>query len=218
MGYKERLKRLNSEYRATKPAKPSGFSELPKGTYQFVVSTVKMLESKAEFAKGELEVQVYSKVLTGDYKGVMGRTNFFLEQPAKEINGKEIPAGLAQFKGFIEGMGISLPDLTDKSMSAALRELKGMKFNGYCTGKFNNVYFNSPLDTADLTIDDEEFEEDEVEEEEAEEEVEAEEEEEPEPKPIVKKKKKAAAKKAPVKKAEPVDDEDEDEDFDFEDF
>lgn len=160
-GYKDRLKKLNEEYRQTQPARPSGFVDLPQGTYQFAISTVKLIEeSKARFALGELEVQIYCTVLTGNYKGAKGRMNYFLEQPAKRIGTADVPSGMSQFKGFIQGMGISMPEFSEKAMGAALRELKGMKFNGYCTGKYNSVRFNSPLDTDDVDIDDTEFEED----------------------------------------------------------
>jgi hypothetical protein len=159
-GYRDKLKRLNADYRRTEAAKPSSFNNLPQGTYQFEIKSVKLVpESKATFAKGELELQIYPAVLTGEFKGSMGRMNFFLEQPAKKVGDREIPSGLATFKGFIEGMGVSLPDLTEKSLQAALRELKGMKFVGYCNGKYNTIYFNSALETADLDIEDEEFEE-----------------------------------------------------------
>ena len=210
-GYKDRLKRLNEEYRQTKPAKPSGFVDLPQGTYQFIVSTGKMVEeSKARFALGEIEVQIYATVLTGEYKGAKGRMNFFLEQPAKRIGNVDVPSGMSQFKGFIDGMGISMPEFSDKAMLSALRELKGMKFNGYCTGKYNNVRFNSPLDTDDLEIDDNEFEDDAGDEAEAES-TRSEEAEKPAPKKPTKAKPQVASKSSEGS-------EDDDEEFDFDDF
>ncbi len=224
-GYRDKLKKLNAAYRNTEAAKPSSFNNLPQGTYQFEIKTVKLIqESKAEFAKGELELQFYPCVLTGDHKGSMGRMNFFLEQPAKKVGDRTIPSGLASFKGFVEGMGVSLPDLTEKSLQAALRELKGMKFVGYCNGKFNTIYFNSPLETADLDISDEEFEEEEAETESEETEDDSEDSEEPEEE----EEEAPAPKKAPrtikpntkneSKKKPKSESDDDDEDFDFDEF
>lgn len=157
--YKDRLKKLNSGYKGTPASRPKGFVELDKGTYQLVVDKIKFIpESKAPFAKGELEIKVQCKVLTGKFKGAFAAMGFFLEQPQKVINGNTIPSGLSSFKGVLEAMNITMEDLSENSLTKALKEMKGVKFKGYCKGGGNNVYFNEMLEVEDVEITEDDLE------------------------------------------------------------
>ena len=198
--YTDKLKKLNANYQRTKAAEVGGGFDLPKGTYQFVVTKATFGQSTAPFALNELEVKCLLRVLTGDNKGKMGSMAFFLEQPAKD----NFQSGMSLFKALIEGLGISLPGLSEKALIRACKELIGQKLRGYCTGKNGVVYFNGPIDVEDDDFDEEEFDDaDDELEEDTEEEAEEE----------APRKKKSTRKKATRRRASDDDDE-----FDLEDF
>jgi hypothetical protein len=170
--YSNRLKKIATNFAKTAAARPTAFVTLPKGQHQVEITEVKLIpESKAKFALGQLEIKLTGTVLVGEFKGAKCFFGFFLEQPAKNINGKDIPSGLASFKGVCEVLNIDLPRLDDKTLIAALKAMKGLRVVAWFNGKGNNGYINSLLDSADMEIE----ESDEVEESEESDDVEEEE-------------------------------------------
>lgn len=152
MTLSERLEKADKAYREAKAATGGGAS-LPKGKMQFTIAKVSFIpESKLPFILGQMQIGLQCQVLTGSNKSRIGFMNFYIEQPATDTH----PSGMDQFKALAEGLGIAVRIDTTANLKKTLKELSGLRFLGYSTGKRSTVYFNGPMDVEDDELDDDE--------------------------------------------------------------
>ena len=225
MSYSKRLASLKKQWTDSKPAVGGS---LPEGKYQFVIRQAKIEEGKQDFNKGHLLIVYTLEVAVGPLKGRKAWIRVDLD--SEGIPSKNVPAGMAIFKGHLDTLHIDIPsDLTEESLKNMLESLVGTVFNGQAVANkkgYINVYINSLVNSApqeEEEVEEEEEEEEEASDEDENEDEEDEEEEEPAPpkKPapapakkggfqVTGKGKQAEAKKPAPKQAETEDDEDSD--------
>jgi len=189
MSYADRLKKLQGAWKSAKPA--TGGGSLPAGKYQMQIARALITEGKAEFNKGHMQVELQMTVVTGKMKGRKMRKWIDLEAPANEE--KNIPSGMAQFKGILEVLSLDMPDL-DK-LEKFLNKLVGCVINTQVVVNqkgYANVYINSLVNAASDSEDEDEDEDEDEEEstdddEDEDDEDEDEDEEEEAPAPVVEK-------------------------------
>lgn len=233
---KTRMAALKKRWKKSKA--PDRVAKVPEGSYQATIKKITLDESKKDKLLFKWDFEITSPK---NYKGkLVKKSNDLLWEPKKASDNN----GLDYFKGDLETIGMTMPDLDEKSLKKLIKEMKGMLVELYIrpnpkNNTYLDVFLNCAINEGDADedededeVEDDDFEEeedseeeeedDDDEEEEEDEEDEEEEEEEAPPPPKKKAAKKKAKKKAAPKKSkkkaepEPEDDDDFDEDDDDE--
>lgn len=142
--YDDKLKKLFEDWDETEAAS-SGFSPLPVGSYQCVITGGEFVPaSKAPFAQGQPQIRINASVLTNEYKGKPVNIDFFPAQPANPQRNQQ--SGKAKLKGFAQELEID-PDLLRSvtGMAKMFKQITGTKIKVY-VGKSGAGYYSGVLD------------------------------------------------------------------------